>query len=67
MSADIPRELAVKIDLLLDLIDAGSIQPDPLKLLQAAVTLIQHGELQRARRCEAIARRLLPNLARNLT
>ena len=62
MSEDVPREFAMKIDLLLDLIDAGSIRPDPLKLLHAALTLREHGEIERARRCESIARRLLPNL-----
>jgi hypothetical protein len=59
---DIPRVLAMKIDRLLDLIAAGKIMPDPLGLLGAAVTLREHGELVRADRCVAVARRLLPNL-----
>lgn len=67
MSADFPRELATKVDLWLDLIDAGRIQPDPLQLLQAAVTLREHGELARAKRCVAIGRRLLPNLDKSLS
>lgn len=62
MTDDIPRALAIKIDRLLDLIAAGKIVPDPIALLGAAVTLREHGELVRADRCVAIARRLLPNL-----
>ena len=62
MTRDIPRELAIKIDHLLDLIAAGEITPDPFQLLSAAQTLREHGELVRAERCVAIARRLLPNL-----
>lgn len=66
MIADFPRELAIKVDRLLDLIAAGKIAPEPLDLLAAAHTLRDHGELVRADRCVAVARRLLPNLARNL-
>lgn len=62
MSADFPRELAIKIDNLLYMIAAGRIVPDPFDLLAAAATLRAHGELVRADRCVAIARRLLPNL-----
>lgn len=66
MSTDFPRELGLKIDNLLILIHAGRVTPDPLDLLAAAHTLRAHGELVRAERCEAVARRLLPSLARNL-
>jgi hypothetical protein len=66
MSEDFPRELAIKIDHMLDLIAAGTITPDPFDLLAAAHTLREHGELVRAERCEAVARRLLPTLARHL-
>jgi len=62
MTEDFPRELATKIDRLLDLVNAGQLTPDPLDLLRAAVTLREHGEHIRANRCTAIAARLLPNL-----
>ena len=64
MSEPIPDQLAREVDHLLDLIHAGHIVPDPFELLSAALILRQHGELVRADRCVAIARRLLPNLAR---
>lgn len=66
MSADFPRELAIKIDNLLILIAAGRVTPDPFELLAAAHTLRRHGELLRAERCEAVARRLMPSLDRHL-
>jgi hypothetical protein len=66
MNEDFPRELAIKIDHMLDLVAAGHIQPDALQLLAAAATLRDHGEFVRADRCVALAQRLLPNLSRNL-
>lgn len=62
MTDDIPRELAIKVDRLLELIAAGKIVPDPIELLGAASVLREYGELVRADRCVAVARRLLPNL-----
>lgn len=64
---DFPRELATKIDRLLEAIGAGRITPDPFDLLAAASTLREHGEISRADRCEAVARRMLPNLERGAT
>lgn len=66
MNNDFPRELAIKIDHLLTLIAAGRVTPDPLDLLAAAHTLRAHGELVRAERCEAVARRLITKLDRYL-
>ena len=37
--ADLPRELSMSIDLLLDLVEHGQLEPDALQLLQAAHTL----------------------------
>lgn len=65
MSDEFPRELAIKIDHLLEAVAAGRITPDPIELLQVASTLRQHGELVRAERCVALARRMLPNLTRH--
>lgn len=65
MSDEFPRALAMKIDHLLEAVAAGRITPDPIELLQAASTLRQHGELVRADRCVALARRMLPNLQRH--
>jgi hypothetical protein len=62
MIEDFPRELATKIDRMLARIAAGTIAPDPVGLLEAAITLEKHGELVRADRCRKIAARLLPNL-----
>lgn len=65
MKDDVPRDLAVKIDRLLELVHAGKLTPDPIELLQAAVTLRACGEHIRAQRCVAIAARLMPNLHRD--
>lgn len=65
MKTDIPRDLAIKIDRLLEAITAGRIAPDPIDLMRAAFTLREHGELVRADRCVAIARRMLPSLERD--
>lgn len=62
MIADFPRELATKVDRLLDLIEAGQLLPDGLDLLRAAVTLREHGEHRRADRCVKVAARVLTNL-----
>lgn len=67
MKGDFPRMLAIKVDLVLDEIAAGLLTPDPFDLLAAASTLREHGELARADRCEAVARRLLPLLERGAT
>lgn len=62
MTDDFPRDIATKIDRLLALVAAGKLQPDPIALLGAAITLEKHGELVRADRCRQLAARLLPNL-----
>lgn len=62
MTHDIGRELATKIDRLLELVSAGKLTPDPFELLQAAVILRQHGESARADRCVVVAARMMPNL-----
>jgi hypothetical protein len=60
-------DVAQKMRIVLAGIAAGKIHPDPLKLLWAAGVLKDHGELETARACERVARRLLPALSRDLS
>lgn len=56
-----------KFRLVLDLVDAGRITPDGLELLAVAAIAKDAGELELARRAERIARRLYPNLQKDLS
>lgn len=67
MTTDIPDELARKLRNLLVLVDQGVVAPDPVELAAAAYLLREHGELELARRYERLARRVLPNLRRDLS
>lgn len=59
-------QLGRKLRVMIAAIDAGQLTPDPLELLWAADVCKQHGELTIARELQRIARRLLPNLSRDL-
>jgi hypothetical protein len=59
--------LGHKLRTLLVLIDAGAVTPDPFDLLWAAGVCKDNGELRLARELERVARRLLPNLSKDLS
>ena len=58
MGQDIPRELAIKIDHLLEAISAGRIVPNVEYLIHAEKTLRAHDEGRRADRCVVLLKRL---------
>lgn len=66
MGTGFSDELGRKLRNMLRLVDAGVLRPDPFDLLWAAGVCKDAGELQLARDLERVARRFLPNLARDL-
>ena len=67
MSDEIPPELAKKIRWLLAAMDRGEVSPDETELAVVSQILKDHGEPWLAMECERRARRLLPNLRRDLS
>ena len=56
-----------KLALLADLMESGVIAPDHVQVAWAAGVLKECGEIGLARRYERIARRVMPQFARDLT
>lgn len=63
----IDEALLRKLRAIRDLIDAGRLAPDPLKIAWVVGVLTDCGERALARDYERIARRLMPSFPRDLT